>query len=966
MERAGGGGNRRLGLLRRFGLVLSGVSVVGAGLVTGSPAGATTVPTPNWVTQHVVLPTPTELTSVSCPSVSECVAVGASVENTEAILRSTDGGATWSGASVPAAAGIETAVSCPSTTVCVTDGLLSTDGGATWTATPSTGLQGYTQISCGAVHSCVAVGVTGPYNTPALGYSTDEGATWTLSTVPAGLNALGDVSCTSASDCMATAGTNTGLGLILITTDGGATWSLTPEQSPQYGVYLSCSSPTDCIAAERASSGTTVVMFATTNAWATWTAVTMPASVVSVSGISCASTSDCTVIASNADASQGYLQRPLMAAGLGPRVPSPTEANPVAGISCVAGTCVAVGSIPNTNGNYPLVLLRRPTLMSPWIEGSQPAGVIGLDGYIGFNGVSCVDARTCVAVGGSLIESTKDGGFTWSPTPTPDGQQTLKSVSCADVSHCVAVGGTTRIAFGPPRAALAYFTADGTTWHDASLPSGIQLLKHVTCPSTTFCVAVGIAPSAPGVPGAGVVITSNDGGATWKARPLPNGIGELQAVVCTSTMDCLVGGGVTDPQSTLPVGYVLKTIGGGATWSSLPLPPGTGIVTALSCGSALTCVGAVYGQVDTVTYPAATTLFSADGGSTWSTGAMPSGVGDLEDTSCVGQICSAVGRTVGSDGLVIGSSDGGRTWQPQAAGYEFITGVSCTAPATCEAVGRSAAGTSVILGATPLRHGYWLVGGDGGIFSFGAAQFHGSTGNLRLQRPVVGITPTADDGGYWLDAADGGVFAFGDAGFRGSIPGLGIAPAGTAGPGRHLNAPVVGMVPSADGGGYFMVASDGGVFAFGDAKFDGSCPSIGGCSGAAVAVVPDASGNGYWLVTATGHVYAFGDATNYGGLPVPLGVSVTSAVRTPDGHGYWILTSDGTVSAYGDATALGNLAVNASSTADPATAILATSDGGGYWIATADGAVYPFGDAPDDGSMAGKPLNAPIIAGVGW
>ena len=34
---------------------------------------------------------------------------------------------------------------------------------------------------------------------------------------------------------------------------------------------------------------------------------------------------------------------------------------------------------------------------------------------------------------------------------------------------------------------------------------------------------------------------------------------------------------------------------------------------------------------------------------------------------------------------------------------------------------------------------------------------------------------------------------------------------------RSLNAPIVGMVPSNDGGGYFMVASDGGVFAFGDA-----------------------------------------------------------------------------------------------------------------------------------------------------
>ncbi len=66
---------------------------------------------------------------------------------------------------------------------------------------------------------------------------------------------------------------------------------------------------------------------------------------------------------------------------------------------------------------------------------------------------------------------------------------------------------------------------------------------------------------------------------------------------------------------------------------------------------------------------------------------------------------------------------------------------------------------------------------------------------------------------------------------------------------NSLNAPIVGMVPSNDDNGYFMVASDGGVFAFGDAHFAGSCPGIGGCSGSAVAVMPDASGNGYWLVT---------------------------------------------------------------------------------------------------------------------
>jgi hypothetical protein len=285
---------------------------------------------------------------------------------------------------------------------------------------------------------------------------------------------------------------------------------------------------------------------------------------------------------------------------------------------------------------------------------------------------------------------------------------------------------------------------------------------------------------------------------------------------------------------------------------------------------------------------------------------------------------------------------------------------------TVSATGALGTGTQTasFTSTVPAQHGYWLVGGDGGIFTFGSAQFHGSTGSLTLQRPVVGITPTVDRGGYWLVASDGGIFAFADAGFYGSIPGLGIAPAG-AGGAHHLNAPIVGMVPSTDGAGYFMVASDGGVFAFGDARFAGSCPGIGGCAGPAVAVMPDATGNGYWLVTATGNVYAFGDAASHG-APGNVGVPVTSAVRTPDGNGYWILFANGAVSAFGDAANLGGLGAGAAGGLDPATAIFTTADGAGYWVATADGAVYPFGDAPNDGSMAGQHLNAPIIAATGW
>jgi len=50
---------------------------------------------------------------------------------------------------------------------------------------------------------------------------------------------------------------------------------------------------------------------------------------------------------------------------------------------------------------------------------------------------------------------------------------------------------------------------------------------------------------------------------------------------------------------------------------------------------------------------------------------------------------------------------------------------------------------------------YWLVASDGGIFSFGGAPYYGSTGGMVLNKPVVGMTATSDGGGYYLVASDG-------------------------------------------------------------------------------------------------------------------------------------------------------------------------------------------------------------------
>jgi hypothetical protein len=196
---------------------------------------------------------------------------------------------------------------------------------------------------------------------------------------------------------------------------------------------------------------------------------------------------------------------------------------------------------------------------------------------------------------------------------------------------------------------------------------------------------------------------------------------------------------------------------------------------------------------------------------------------------------------------------------------------------------------------TPLDGGYWLVAGDGGVFSFGDAAFYGSTGNIQLNRPVVGMAATPDGKGYWLVASDGGVFSYGDAHFYGSTGNL------------HLNQPIVGMAATPDGKGYWLVASDGGVFSYGDARFYGSTGSIH-LNQPIVGMAPAPSGDGYWLVAADGGIFSFGDARFHGSAgSIHLNSPVVGMAATSDGNGYWIAAADGGVFSYGDAAFGGSL-----------------------------------------------------------
>ena len=247
--------------------------------------------------------------------------------------------------------------------------------------------------------------------------------------------------------------------------------------------------------------------------------------------------------------------------------------------------------------------------------------------------------------------------------------------------------------------------------------------------------------------------------------------------------------------------------------------------------------------------------------------------------------------------------------------------------------------------------GYILSGSDGGVFSYGQipgnAGFFGSAGNLTLNKPVVGMAVTPDGGGYWQVASDGGVFAYGDATFRGSAGDL------------TLNKPIVGMASTADGAGYWLVASDGGIFAYGDAIFNGSAGNIT-LNKPIVGMAATSDDGGYWLVASDGGVFAYGDAVFAGSTGnITLNKPIVGMAANPMGTGYWLVASDGGVFAYGAAPFLGSL--GGTSLSSPIAGISATISGNGYWLFAQGGAVFHEGDAGFYGDLAGTKLNGPIV-----
>jgi hypothetical protein len=339
---------------------------------------------------------------------------------------------------------------------------------------------------------------------------------------------LSDVSCTSASTCMAVGtflgtipGTSADQHFTLAETWNGTAWTVVPSPSPKLpggGAILnsvSCSSATNCVAVGETLTfhvpGGYTTPYPLIERWngTTWATMHTPRLANTgayLNGVSCPSMSHCMAVGS-----EGFPKKPtlftfaeVLTGARWKFVPTPVPLTPggtaLNQVSCTSSSsCMAAGYYGFNFGTGTQVTLAEAWNGKQWRRLTTP--VPGSDAVL--TGVACTATAACTAVGaraegsslaaGTLAQRWNGKRWRTQPSPNPAGADSagFSGVSCTGPTACMAAGSAAAQAdAGEFTVAEAW---NGSTWKllKTPSPSSVAEFLGVSCTSPSSCMAVG-------------------------------------------------------------------------------------------------------------------------------------------------------------------------------------------------------------------------------------------------------------------------------------------------------------------------------------------------------------------------------------------------------------------------------------------------------------------------------------------
>jgi photosystem II stability/assembly factor-like uncharacterized protein len=312
----------------------------------------------------------------------------------------------------------------------------------------------------------------------------------------------------------------------------------------------------------------------------------------------------------------------------------------------------------------------------------------------------CSSTEACVGIHGQFASTTSDGGLTWRSARLLN-HGSLEAMACPTPRTCYAVGWDavgdgTRHAPHADNATVLRTTDGGKTWtQEPPRPRDIGGLSDISCPTRSYCLAVGASPYSASHQTVAVALVTRNSGRTWRRLVLPKGETELSGVTCSAPRVCLAVDGADT--------RTISTDNGGTTWTRDHGSPGFGRPTCI--GTHCLMVGTFAYVMRYVNESTALIFESTNGGHTWASDKLP-GFGqssELNDVTCVSATdCVAVGGLgvgvgpgagessgITTQAAVLTTHNGGATWIAGSVppSVQGLSAISCPTATSCMAVG---------------------------------------------------------------------------------------------------------------------------------------------------------------------------------------------------------------------------------------------------------------------------------------